>query len=112
MTDLARHGNKSIKKHNLISRNYLLEFGSFNIVFLLCNCIDFLSKENRWILCMIIIIIIIIQQYVVVFVLFVKKSDTLRTKIDKNRICSSFKYKFIICCISKISFIPKIILNK
>lgn len=83
MTDLARHGNKSIKKHNLISRNYLLEFGSFNIVFLLCNCIDFLSKENKWILC----IIIIIQQYIVVFVLFVKKkSDSLRTKIDKNRI--------------------------
>lgn len=109
MTDLARHGNKSIKKHNLISRNYLLEFGSFNIVFLLCNCIDFLSKENKWILC----IIIIIQQYIVVFVLFVKKkSDTLRTKIDKNRICSSFKYKIILCCISKISFLPKIILNK
>lgn len=83
MTELVRHGNKSIKKHNLISRNYLLEFGSFNIVFLLCNCIDFLSKENKWILC----IIIIIQQYIVVFVLFVKKkSDSLRTKIDKNRI--------------------------
>lgn len=60
-----------------------------------------------------IIIIIIIQQYTVVFVLFVKKkSDTLRTKIDKNRICSSFKYKIILCCISKISFLPKIILNK
>ena len=55
MTDLVRHGNKSIKKHNLISRNYLLEFGNFNIVFLLCNCIEFLSKENIWILCMIII---------------------------------------------------------
>lgn len=73
MTELVRHGNKSIKKHNLISRNYLLEFGSFNIVFLLCNCIDFLSKENKWILC----IIIIIQQYIVVFVLFVKKKVTL-----------------------------------
>lgn len=50
MTELVRHGNKSIKKHNLISRNYLLEFGNFNIVFLLCNCTDFLSKENRWIM--------------------------------------------------------------